>query len=54
MNKKFNNVIAYCKFKRLPEVDDALCMFDDCKRFKECYPDEWRKLNNIEDKYNNT
>jgi hypothetical protein len=44
MHKKFDGVFAYCEKRRLPEVDDACCVFDDCELFKECHSDEWVKL----------
>ena len=49
-DKRFDGVFAYCLKYRLPEEDDARCLFDDCKLFKECYPDEWVKLRKEKDK----
>ena len=54
MNKKFNNVVA---LGLKLGCADKLCIFDDCPEFKECYPDEWEKLQKekkIEVKHSNT
>lgn len=40
-NKKYNGVIA---LGLKPGCADKLCIFDDCPDFKECYPEEWEKL----------
>ncbi len=39
MNKRFSNVVALC----LKSSSNACC-FDDCVLFKDCFPDEFKKM----------